>query len=720
MCLQLSKQSLRCQICKEVPVCVCHAGEAAPTQDDSHAIAASLSKAARGSSTAKHTISESPSSVVCPMLCCLRSCLLSPSYPHVYLACQWAWSCVPLVVILCFLPMLIGINIKASMGIGQSLGIGQTFVCMVLLLIAPQVLLVFSSQAQCKLVVMVQHWSASTLVPLEWLMTATNIAVAMQLLPVAAKSPSAVRHGQLNGAQMSGELPSLHDWGQPSNPTSTAAPAAGIAAAVPAATAASEEVDTLKNQAGLLFPPKTAASHVLSQPSSHLLPAEVPGQLPSGELLFEGQREQDADSQEPDGAPLQQPIFTIPFSGQSGLFAEEEDDLFGAVGGQQPGPFGATGGSLGTEPSFAFEDLSAQQDELQSQPTPNAFVDDANARVAEVSTAAGLYDAYAQQADGIQNLGWQNNMAEPAQPQLAGTSPYEAASEAAAMQAHGQLPDQATALWPQQQAQTSASLQAQSHSLFNPQSQSLLYSQEPAHSLQSHSQSLFQPHMQFQSQLPFQSQAQSQFPPQSGLSPLQPRLPSQSQSLFQSSSQSPFQPQSQLQSQAGPFRPVQQSLPSHGQQHMGPQIFRPGGASQGLPLTSFGQPPSAASAPFQAAFQPVPPPQSTASSLPFQAAFQPPAPPPSVLPPVPNQSACQHPSPQAEAQSQPAFQLPGGPLAVSTQRVSSPYAVESNIHYQQGVSEDDFWASQDGGTAPPESSGLAHANTPQGDAGNQA
>lgn len=392
------------------------------------------------------------------------------------------------------------------------------------------------------------------------------------------------------------------------------------------------------------------------------------------------------------GIPTQQPLFSIPFSGPSDPFAEEDDDIFGAVAGHQPGLLGAPGDSLGTEPSFAFDDLSAQQDGLQSHPTAHITADQLNAAVQGVST--GLYDesVYAQQHAGVQRPGWQNSMAEPAQQQPAGISLDEPRSEAGAVQAQGQLPDQATALWPQQHAQPSAALHAGSQSPFNPQlhTQAQLYPQSiQAESLQSQSHMLFRPHMQLQSQLPFQSQPQSQARPG-----MQPQLQSQSQSQMQPPTQSMFPPQSHLQSQVRP--PVQPTWPgslSHGQQqHMAPQVFRPVGVSQGLSSAAFGHCPSAAAAPFQ----PVPLPQSAAPSQPLQSAFQVPTFSQSTVPPLP---------------AQPAIQLPGGPLAVSTQRVSSPYAIDSIHHSQQEVSEEDFWARQDDGSAPTESTGHSNPNT---------
>lgn len=407
------------------------------------------------------------------------------------------------------------------------------------------------------------------------------------------------------------------------------------------------------------------------------------------------------------GTTTQQPLFSIPFSGQPGLFAEdEEDDIFGAVAGHQPGLLGASRPSLGKEASFAFDDLSAQQDELQSQSTAQAFADHLSAEMQDGSTA-GLYhaSAFAQQYNGAQGPGWQNSMAEPAQQQVAGSGAYEAASAAVTMQAHGQLPDQDAALWPPQHAQPSTSLHAQTQSLFNPhlQAQSPSHPQLQAQSFQSHSQSLFQPSMQSRAQLPLQSQPQSQW--YAGT-----QLQSQGQPLLQPPSQSLFQFQSQLQSQVRPsFQPVRPPLLSHGQQHLAPQVFRPGGTSQGLPSTSFGHSPSAAAAaPFQPAFQPALLPQST-PLLPFQAAFQSPTSFQSSLPSVPVQPAFRPPLPGPQAQSQPPLQLPGGPLLVSTQRVSSPFATDTRQHLQQKLPEDDFWASQDDGTAPPDYTGLSLA-----------
>lgn len=383
-----------------------------------------------------------------------------------------------------------------------------------------------------------------------------------------------------------------------------------------------------------------------------------------------------------------QPLFTIPFSGQTASNLGEEDDLFGGSGwGPPPAPPGAAGGSLGTEPSFAFDDLSAGQETLQSQPTATAFADHQQAGMQqEFSSAAELNpaNAFAQHRDVAQ--GWQNSPAEPLQQQLAGT------------QAHATVPDQAAALWPQQSAQApSAWPQTQSHgSMFSPQTSS----QSRMHP-QPHAQSSLQSHLLLQPQLQFplhSSQAQShpQGHPQPGLFPQQPQLHSHRQPLFQPPSQSQFQSQSQAQSLTGyPLRPPQQPPPpSHGQQHQGAQFLTPG-VSQGPPLMFPSHPPSA---PFQPAFEPGLHPQ----SLPFQAAFRPPALPQSMVPPLPIQSVFQ-------PQPQPALQLPGGPLIVSTQRVSSPYAVQSSQHAQQEVSEEDFWSSQDAVMPPPESTGQSYA-----------
>ena len=143
---------------------------------------------------------------------------------------------------------------------------------------------------------------------------------AMQSLPAAAQSASAVSRDHLNGAQMSQELPSFHDWNQASHAASTAAPAADAAAgpaALPAASATSDKAAALNHQAGLLSP-TSAGPHMPAQPSSTGLPSQLPLQLPSGEgLPKEAQRqlERDADRQEPNALAVPQRMDTSGYAG---------------------------------------------------------------------------------------------------------------------------------------------------------------------------------------------------------------------------------------------------------------------------------------------------------------------------------------------------------------------------------------------------------------------
>ena len=261
-----------------------------------------------------------------------------------------------------------------------------------------------------------------------------------------------------------------------------------------------------------------------------------------------------------EGGSAQEPRFSIPFSGQSGLFAEDEDDLFGAGISQQPGPFGSgslPSGAVVSEPSFSFDDVTQLQEESQTVPGASALA------AADVSNNCATYEAsYADQQQ---------------------QKPYQAA------------------IWPGSQSQ--------------PKSQFQPWSQSP-------------------------SQPEPQLPSQ---------LQSQSTPLFQLQSQS--QSQSQPQSQGNLFQPVRQQS-YHQSAGQAPQLFMPHSSASQTTLP-----------PVPDEFPSVPP-------LPFQ-----------QIPSVPLSLPFQQ-QPQAQAFGQQAYQFPGGPLAVNTQRVSSPYAVDNNHHAQ--------------------------------------
>jgi len=195
-----------------------------------------------------------------------------------------------------------------------------------------------------------------------------------------------------------------------------------------------------------------------------------------------------------------------------------------------------------------------------------------------------------------------------------------------------------------------------------PQTQSQLQPQSPS-LFQSQSspssQSLFQP------QLPFQPQFQSRSQPQSL---------SQSQPQFQSPAQS----------QGNLFSPVRQQPYGQGPLQA-PQLFVPKiSSSQGNAPPAKNQFPSVPTLPFQ---------QHPGKAI--QSSWLP------IDPPV-------------------ALQLPGRPLAVNTQRVSSPYAVDNGQQAQQDLyGEDDSWLGPNEAAAlgqPQEQgqSGWPHQDIPNG------
>ena len=135
----------------------------------------------------------------------------------------------------------------------------------------------------------------------------------MQPLHAAAQSASAVARDHQDGAQMSQELPSLHDWNQASHAPSTAAPAT-----FPAAPATSHEAAALSHQAGLLSPP-SSGPHMSAPPPSTLLPSQLPLKLPSSEALpeeAERQLEWGTDRQKPNAMAAPQ---SLDASGDGGV-----------------------------------------------------------------------------------------------------------------------------------------------------------------------------------------------------------------------------------------------------------------------------------------------------------------------------------------------------------------------------------------------------------------
>ena len=299
-------------------------------------------------------------------------------------------------------------------------------------------------------------------------------------------------------------------------------------------------------------------------------------------------------------SPQRQP-FSIPFSGQSDPFTEEDDDLFGADPSHQPGPFGAAApvsAPLAPEPSFSFDDVDVQS----------------------------------QQQYGHQSLTQQDASSQ-------GMSTHSGQQQ--------QQPHQDAALWPEPQ------------SMFQPQSESV-YPNDSQYQSQSQSQYEFQGQAVFQPSLPSSSQTQAQF-------------------------------QGQPPSQASLFKPVQQ--PSYGQAQA-PQVFVPHkSATQGHAPSAYCQSPSVPSLPFQQ-FPSAPP------GLPFQQF-------PLATPGLPfQQQAVQPQAPWAHpAQSHllnPSLplQLQGRPLAVNTQRVSSPYAVDNASQSQHDLyGPDATWPGPDDAAA---------------------
>lgn len=212
---------------------------------------------------------------------------------------------------------------------------------------------------------------------------------------------------------------------------------------------------------------------------------------------------------------------------------------------------------------------------------------------------------------------------------------------------------------PQQQPNQDAALWPEPQSMFQPQSESV-----------------------YPNDSQYQSQSQSQYEFQ-GQALFQPGLSSSSQTQAQS--------QGQPQSQASLFRPVQQ--PAYGQAQA-PQVFVPHKpATRGNAPSAYCQSPSVPNLPFQQ-FPSAPP------GLPFQQL-------PSATPSLPfQQQAEQAQAPWAPpAQSQllnPSLplQLQGRPLAVNTQRVSSPYAVDSGQQSQHDLyGADATWPGPDNAAA---------------------
>ena len=151
----------------------------------------------------------------------------------------------------------------------------------------------------------------------------------MQPLPAAAQAASAVSHDHQNGAQMSQELPSFHDWNQASHTPSTAS--AADAAAGPAASATSEGAAALSHQAGLLSL-TSAGPEIPLRPPSTVCPPQLPPELPSDEELpkeAERQLEWDADKQKPNALAEPQSLDTSGYAGvveasNDGASAESE------------------------------------------------------------------------------------------------------------------------------------------------------------------------------------------------------------------------------------------------------------------------------------------------------------------------------------------------------------------------------------------------------------
>ena len=150
-----------------------------------------------------------------------------------------------------------------------------------------------------------------------------SFCVAMQSLLAAAKPASTMSHDHQNGAQMSQELPSFHDWNQASRTPSTAASAAS---------ATSEGAAALCHQARPLSP-TSAGPQVPVHPST-VLPSQLAPRLPSGDKSpkeAEKQLERDSDSQKPNALTVPQSSDTSGYAGgaealNDGASAESEEE----------------------------------------------------------------------------------------------------------------------------------------------------------------------------------------------------------------------------------------------------------------------------------------------------------------------------------------------------------------------------------------------------------
>ncbi|DBA94996.1 TPA: hypothetical protein ACH3X1_002519 [Trebouxia sp. C0004] len=184
-----------------------------------------------------------------------------------------------------------------------------------------------------------------------------QLQLATELSVPASAAASPVSHKDTGGAHMSQELPSFHDWGQAGNLSSASVKSPQAADSAPQLPA------QLPVQPQQQLPEAAETlSDVLSQQE------EVPDELMA---LQPAAAQQAAVAVDPlvgfddrqQGDSPQRQAFTIPFSGQSELFAEEEDYLFGAGPSHKPGPFDATAPPSAlpaSEPSFTFDEVDSQ------------------------------------------------------------------------------------------------------------------------------------------------------------------------------------------------------------------------------------------------------------------------------------------------------------------------------------------------------------------------
>ena len=134
--------------------------------------------------------------------------------------------------------------------------------------------------------------------------------VAVQPAPTPSSSAAAMSHDRQDGAKLSQELPSFHDWGQTGTPHLPASKATGSPFAAPGFAAANDAAAS--HEAGDASARKPVTLQSTAQHAAQLssqLPAQLPLSLPSSldaRQEAEGQMKQIADQQESSAAAARQ------------------------------------------------------------------------------------------------------------------------------------------------------------------------------------------------------------------------------------------------------------------------------------------------------------------------------------------------------------------------------------------------------------------------------